>query len=422
MNSLNGAIAEPAVRDDSPLDVQRIRQDFPILHQQINGKPLAYLDNGATVQKPAVVIEAVARFYREDNANVHRGVHTLSERATVAYDRARAKVQRFIHAPHRDNIVFVRGTTEAINLVAQTFVRDRLQEGDEILITELEHHSNIVPWQILCQQTGATLKVVPIADDGSLMIDSLAAMLGPRTRIVAVTHASNALGTINPVRRIVELAHSAGAVVVVDGAQATAHLNVDVQELGCDFYACSAHKMFGPTGIGALYGRRDHLESMPPWMAGGDMISNVTFHETTYNDLPFKFEAGTPNIAGAIGMGAAVDFIDDLGLESISAREDELLEAATTALGQLPGLRIIGTAPEKSPVLSFVLEGIHPHDVGTILDSQGIAVRTGHHCAQPVMQRFKVPATTRASLSVYNTRRELTALVEGLDEVRRMFG
>ncbi|MCP4043963.1 MAG: aminotransferase class V-fold PLP-dependent enzyme, partial [Gammaproteobacteria bacterium] len=352
MNSLNGAIAEPAVRDGSPLDLLRIRQDFPILHQQINGKPLAYLDNGATVQKPAVVIEAVARFYREDNANVHRGVHTLSERATAAYNRARATVRRFIHAPHRDNIVFVRGTTEAINLVAQTFVRDRLHEGDEILITELEHHSNIVPWQILCRQTGAKLIVAPINDAGEVPFEGFVERLSPRTRMVSVAHVSNALGTINPVKRMIEAAHAQGAPVLVDGAQAAPHMAIDVQDLDCDFYAFSSHKVYGPTGIGALYGMAEHLEEMPPYQSGGDMIKSVSFKGSVYAPPPYKFEAGTQNIAGAVGMGVALDYVSGIGLDAIAAHEHELLTYATRKFSSMEGIRIVGTARDKASLLS----------------------------------------------------------------------
>jgi cysteine desulfurase/selenocysteine lyase len=415
--------ARPASAASPPaLDPERIREEFPILAREVGGKPLVYLDSAATTQKPRRVIEAVTRYYETCNSNVHRGVHRLSVEATEAYEGAREKMRAFLGARETAEIVWVRGTTEGINLVAQSWGRTRIGPGDEIVVTEMEHHSNIVPWQILCQQTGATLKVAPIADDGSLPIEPLESMIGERTRVVAFVHASNALGTVNPVREICEIARAAGAITVVDGAQATAHLPVDVTEIGCDFYACSGHKMFGPTGIGALYGRREHFESMPPWMGGGDMISNVTFRETTYNELPFRFEAGTPNIAGAVGLGAAIDFLEGLGPEAIRALEQDLLDAATAALDAVPGLRIVGRAPEKSAVVSFVLEGVHPHDVGTLLDARGIAVRTGHHCAQPVMQRFKVPATTRASLSVYNTRADVEALVEGLDEVLRLFG
>ncbi|MBU1700678.1 MAG: cysteine desulfurase [Candidatus Eisenbacteria bacterium] len=404
-----------------PLDMARIRGMFPILSRRMGGLPLIYLDSAATTHKPRQVIDAVSRFYEESNANVHRGVHRLSAEATEAFETAREKIRRHLGAREAAEVIWVRGATEAINLVAQSWGRPRLGPGDEILVTEMEHHSNIVPWQMLGEQTGAALKVAPIADDGSLPLDAFSRMLSQRTRMVAVAHASNALGTINPIRRMVDLAHAVGAVVLVDGAQAAAHLPIDVTALDCDFYAISAHKMFGPTGIGALYGKRKHLESMPPWMGGGDMISNVSFQGTTYNEIPFKFEAGTPHIAGAIGMGAAVDFIEEVGLDIIAAHERDLLETGTRALENLDGLTILGRAPEKTAILSFVMDGIHPHDVGTILDGRGIAVRTGHHCAQPVLQHFNVPATTRASLSIYNLQSDLEALVEGLREVRALF-
>ena len=399
----------------------QIREDFPALSQTVYGKPLVYLDNAATTQKPRAVIEAMNRFYLTDCANIHRGVHLLSERATAAYEQARITVQRFLNAAQAREIVFVRGATEAINLVAQTYGAQNLHPSDEVLITGLEHHSNIVPWQMLCQQTGAVLRVAPIDDRGEIRLEEFEKLLGPRTRLVSVAHVSNALGTVNPVRRIVEMAHRWNVPVMVDGAQAAPHLKVDVQELGCDFYAFSGHKLYGPTGIGVLYGRAALLEAMPPYQGGGDMISSVTFEHTTYNELPYKFEAGTPHIAGAIGLAAAIDYLNQLGLDEIAAYEHELLAYATEALTGIPGLRLIGTARDKAAVLSFVLDGVHPHDVGTILDREGIAVRTGHHCAQPVMERFGVPATTRASLAFYNTMEEIDALVRGIHRVQEVF-
>jgi cysteine desulfurase/selenocysteine lyase len=403
------------------LDVESLRKDFPTLRQEVHGKPLVYLDSAATSQKPRAVLEAVDRYYEQDNANVHRGVHLLSVRATEAYEAAREKVQRFVHAAHAHEIVFVRGTTEAINLVAQTFGRTRVRAGDEIVVTVMEHHSNIVPWQMLCEQQGAALRVVPMDDDGTLRIDELERLIGPRTRLVALGHVSNALGTIHPVRRIVELAHGKGVPVLLDGAQAVPHLAVDVQALGCDFYAFSGHKLFGPTGIGVLYGRSELLEQMPPWQGGGDMISSVSFEKTTYNKLPYKFEAGTPDIAGAIGLGAAIDYVNGVGLHAIAAYEHALLDYATDALKRVPGLRLIGTAKEKASVLSFLLGDIHPHDIGTVLDREGIAIRTGHHCAQPLMRRLGVAATARASLAFYNRREDVDALVAGLHKVREVF-
>ena len=404
------------------LDVERVRKDFPILEQEVRGKPLVYLDSAATSQKPRAVIDAIARYYREDNANVHRGVHLLSERATQAYEAARENVQRFINAAHSHEIVFVRGTTEAINLVAQTYGRNRVRAGDEILITVMEHHSNIVPWQMLCEEKGAVLRVAPMDDEGQLLIDDLERLIGPRTKLVALGHVSNALGTIHPVRRIVEMAHRRKVPVLLDGAQAVPHLAVDVQALGCDFYAFSGHKLFGPTGIGVLFGRSELLEEMPPWQGGGDMISSVTFEKTTYNTLPYKFEAGTPDIAGAIGLGAAIDYVRGLGLPAIAAHEHDLLSYASEELQKVPGLRLIGTAKEKASVLSFLFGAVHPHDIGTILDREGIAIRTGHHCAQPLMRRLGVAATARASLAFYNRREDVGALVAGLHKVREVFG
>jgi cysteine desulfurase/selenocysteine lyase len=410
----------PAIREVG-YDVERVRKDFPILHQQLRGRPLVYLDNAATGQKPQAVIDALAHYYTTDNANIHRGVHTLSQRATDAYEGVRARVQRHLNAREAREIVFVRGTTEGINLVAQTFGRTRVGAGDEILISWMEHHSNIVPWQLLCEQTGAVLRVVPIDDDGALVMDAYDRLLSERTRLVAVAHVSNALGTINPVGPIVARAHARGIPVLLDGAQAVPHMAVDVQALDCDFYVFSSHKAFGPTGIGVLYGKASWLEQMPPYQGGGDMISSVTFEKTRYNALPHKFEAGTPHIAGVIGLGAAIDYLNAVGLERIGAYEHELLRYGTEALAGAPGVRLIGTAREKASVLSFVVEGVHAHDVGTILDHEGIAVRAGHHCAMPVMERFGVPATARASLALYNTREEIDALVRALHKVREIF-
>jgi cysteine desulfurase/selenocysteine lyase len=404
-----------------PLDVTAVRADFPILTQTVHGHPLAYLDNGASSQKPKVVIDAERRVYEEYYANIHRGVHSLSMKSTDAYEAARLKAQRFLNAASPKEVLFTRGTTEAINLVAQAYGRRNVKAGDEIVISALEHHSNIVPWQMLCEEKGATLRVVPINDDGEVVLEELERLLGPRTKLVAMAHVSNALGTIIPIRRVIEMAHAHGVPVLVDGAQAAPHLTLDVRALDVDFYAVSAHKFYGPSGVGLLYGKQALLEAMPPWQGGGDMILSVTFEKTTYNELPYKFEAGTPNIPGAIGLGVAVDYLQGLGMDRIAAHEHDLLEHATRRLTEIPGLRIIGTAREKAAVVSFVLEGIHPHDIGTILDYEGIAVRTGHHCAQPVMDRFSVPATVRASFGLYNTRDEIEALVRGLHKVREVF-
>ena len=404
------------------LDVQRVRADFPALHQTVHGRPLVYLDNAATTQKPRQVIEALDRYYRSDNANVHRGVHALSERATAAYEAAREKVREFLNARWAQEIVFVRGTTEGINLVAQSWGRRNLRPDDEVIITETEHHSNIVPWQMLCGQTGAQLRVVPVEDNGVLSAERYAQILGQRTRLVAVSHCSNALGTINPVKRMISQAHEVGALVLVDGAQAVAHLPVDVHDLDCDFYAFSGHKLYGPTGIGVLYAKKALLQEMPPYQGGGEMVKHVSFDRTSYLDPPLRFEAGTPDIAGAIGLGAAIDYVDALGSEAIGRHERELLLQATAAISGIPGLRIIGTAPEKTGILSFVLDGVHAHDVGTILDMQGVAVRVGHHCAMPVMQRYCVPATARASFALYNTREEVDALVAGIYRAKEVFG
>ncbi|HTN51936.1 MAG TPA: cysteine desulfurase [Anaeromyxobacter sp.] len=403
-------------------DVERIRAEFPILSQRIHGHPLVYLDNAATTQKPRAVIDAVRRYYEEDNANVHRGVHLLSERATRAYEGARVKVARFLGAADPREVIFVRGTTEGINLVAQTFGRQRVGAGDEVLVTALEHHSNIVPWQLLCQEKGATLRVVPITDAGDLDLDALDALLGPRTRLLAVAQVSNALGTVNPVAELVARAHARGVTVLVDGAQGAPHLGFDVQASGADFYAFSGHKLYGPTGIGVLWGRRELLEAMPPWQGGGDMILSVTFEKTTFNDLPYKLEAGTPHISGAVGLGAALDWVAGVGLEAVAAHERALVARAVDALGQVPGIRLVGTPRERAGALSFLLGDVHPHDVGTVLDRQGVAVRAGHHCAQPLMKRYGVAATVRASFAAYNTAAEIEALVRGLHKVREVFG
>ena len=404
------------------LDVVRIREDFPILKQKVNGKPLVYLDNAATSQKPQVVIDTLTRYYATENSNIHRGVHSLSQQATQEYEDTRAKIRQFLNASDDREIIFVRGTTEGINLVAQSYGRQNVGEGDEVVISAMEHHSNIVPWQILCQEKGAHLRVIPMNDDGELLMDEYEGLLGPRTKLVSVVHMSNSLGTINPVRQMVEMAHGHGIPVLLDGAQSTPHMAIDVQELGCDFFVFSGHKLFGPTGIGALYGRAELLESMPPYQGGGDMIKSVTFEKTLYNALPYKFEAGTPNIAGVIGLGAAVDYVSALGLDNTSAYEGTLLEYGTERLSAISGLRLLGTAREKAGILSFVLDGVHPHDIGTILDSEGIAVRTGHHCTQPVMERFGVAATARASLAFYNTKEEIDTLVRGIDKVMEVFG
>jgi len=414
--------ARPAATAPPALDVERIRRDFPALSLRVHGHPLAYLDNAATGQKPRVMLEALDRAYRESNANVHRGVHFLSERATEAYEAAREKVARFIGAAQAREIVFVRGTTEAINLVVQTFARQRVGAGDEILITHLEHHSNIVPWQLLCEEREARLVVAPIDDRGQVRVDAFRELLTERTRMVGIAHVSNALGTVNPVRKLIALAHDRDIPVLVDGAQAVPHAEVDVQELGCDFYAFSGHKAFGPTGIGALYGRFDRLSSMPPWQGGGEMIRSVTFERTEYAEPPARFEAGTPNIIGAIALGATLDYLSDVGMDRVHAWEQRLLSRVTFGLGSLPGVRLIGTADEKAGVASFVVEGIHPHDVGTILDREGIAVRAGHHCAQPVMARFGVPATVRASFALYNTEEEVDRLVAAVRKAQELFG
>ncbi len=413
--------AEATQTAHAPFDVERIRAEFPILTQQVHGKPLVYLDNAATAQKPQVVIDALERYYTEQNANIHRGVHYLSQLATREYEDARVKIQRFLNAAEAHEIIFTRGTTESINLVALSFGRKFVQAGDEIIISTLEHHSNIVPWQMLCEQTGATLRVIPINDAGELLLDEYERMLNPKVKLVAVAHLSNALGTLNPVQRIIELAHAQDIPVLLDGAQAAPHIKVDVRELDCDFYALSGHKLCGPTGIGVLYGKSRWLEAMPPVFGGGDMIASVTFEKTTYNTLPHKLEAGTPHIEGGIGLGVAVDYLTSIGLDRIAAYEHELLEYATELIGSIPGVTLVGTAREKASVLSFTIDNIHPHDIGTILDQEGIAIRAGHHCAQPVMKRFGVPATARASFAFYNTKAEIDALAVGIQKAIEVF-
>jgi cysteine desulfurase/selenocysteine lyase len=411
--------ATAAVR--TTFDVLKVRRDFPILSERVHGKPLVYLDSANTSQKPQAVLDAMDDYYRHANANIHRATHLLSERATALYEGARAKAAAFINAPDAKTIVVTKGTTDGINLVAQSYGRSMLRAGDEIVISWLEHHSNIVPWQMLCEQTGAALRIVPIDDRGEIDLEQYAALLSPRTRIVAMSHVSNALGTVNPVREIIEQAHARGAVVLIDGAQAVPHLTVDVQALDCDFYAFSSHKMFGPTGVGVLYGRRSLLEAMPPYQGGGDMIASVTFEKTLYNLVPYKFEAGTPNIGGVAGFGAAIDYLMAIDRDAALAHEDAVLEYATARVREIQGARIIGEARHKTGVLSFLLEGVHPHDAGTILDREGVAVRTGQHCAQPVMDRYGVTATIRASLGIYNTREEIDVLVQALERVREVF-
>jgi cysteine desulfurase / selenocysteine lyase len=410
-----------ASRTEAPLDVERVRRDFPILRRSARGKPLVYLDSAASAQKPRQVIDAIRDFYENHYANIHRGVYELSETATRMHDEARAKVARLLGAADPREIVFTRNATEAINLVAWSYGRRRLQAGDEVLVTELEHHANLVPWQLLCEERGARLRVAPIDDRGELRLDAFEALLSERTKLVAVTHVSNALGTVTPVRELVALAHRAGAVALVDGAQAVPRLPVDVRAIGCDFYAFSGHKLYGPTGIGVLYGHLPLLEAMPPWQAGGDMIASVSYEKATFADPPYRFEAGTPDIAGAIGLGAAIDYVEGLGLERIARHEAELLAYGTALLAEIPGVRLVGTAREKTGVLSFVVDGIHPHDVGTVLDQEGVAIRAGHHCAQPLMERLGLPATVRASLGVYNARSDLDRLAEGIRRTLEVF-
>jgi cysteine desulfurase / selenocysteine lyase len=418
--SANTAL-RPQAATQADFDVYKLRADFPILARTIHGKPLVYLDNAATSQKPQVVIDAMVRYYTAENSNIHRGVHTLSELATESYEQSRATVQRFLNAADSREIIFVRGATEGINLVAQTWGRANIGRADEIVVSAMEHHSNIVPWQILCEQQGAHLRVAPVNDAGELILDEFEKLLGPKTKLVAMAHVSNALGTVNPVRKIVQAARRVNARVLLDGAQAVPHLAVDVRAIGCDFYVFSGHKVYAPTGIGILYGKAELLEAMPPYQGGGDMISSVTFEKTLYNRLPHKFEAGTPHVSGAIALGTAINYVHSVGIEQIARHEKQVLAYGTKCLLEIPGLRLIGTAREKEGILSFVLEGIHPHDVGTILDQEGIAIRTGHHCAQPLMERFGVPATARASLALYNTMEEMDALASSLQKVREVF-
>ena len=406
----------------TPYDVEKVRADFPLLHRLVNGKPLTYLDSANTTQKPQSVIDAVTDFYTTYNANIHRASHLLGELATRAYEEARVKVKTFLHAADAHEIIYVRNATEGINLVAQTYGRRNIHAGDEIIVSTMEHHANIIPWQMLCAETGAKLKVIPINDAGELLLDEYAKLLSERTKFVGIVHMSNALGTVNPIKEVIEMAHAQGIPVLVDAAQSAYHMPLDVQELDCDFLVFSGHKLYGPTGIGVLYGKRALLEEMPPWQGGGDMIATVTFEVTTFNDIPYKFEAGTPHIDGAIGLGAAIDYLTTLGMSRILAYENELMAYGTQALTEVPGLRMIGTARAKASVYSFVLDGIHPYDVGTVLDQEGIAIRTGQHCAHPVLQRFGVPATVRASLGLYNTRDEIDTLVRGLHTAREIFG
>ena len=412
----------PVITNPSLYDVEAIRKDFPILQTYVHGKPLVYLDNAATSQKPISVIRKAQEYYSTMNSNIHRGVHALSGVSTEAFETARIKIKKFINALGKNEIIFTRGATESINLVAQTFGRSNLNEGDEVIISEMEHHSNIVPWQLICNEKKAKLKVIPINDDGELILEEYEKLLSNRTKIVSVVYCSNSLGTVNPVRKIIKAAHKKGIPVLIDAAQAVNHLHIDVQELDCDFLVFSGHKIYGPTGIGVLYGKVNLLDSMPPYQGGGDMISKVTFEKTTYNELPHKFEAGTPNIAGAIGLGEAIDYLSRIGIGNISLHEKELLDYATEAVQSVPGLKIIGTASEKVSVLSFVLDDVHPHDIGTFLDFEGIAIRTGHHCTQPVMDRFKIPATSRASFAMYNTTEEIDVLVNGLNKIIKVFG
>lgn len=419
---MNNPVAEKLATGIDSIDVNAIRADFPVLDQKVNGKQLVYLDNAATTQKPRQVIDTIDEYYRRYNSNIHRGVHSLSEKATAAYEAARETVRDFINAPATREIIFVRGATEGINLVAQSYGMTNLKAGDEIIISEMEHHSNIVPWQLLCERTGAVLRVIPINDDGDLKLESYQSLLGPKTKLVSIVHISNALGTINPVKQIVDLAHEHDALVLVDGAQATAHTGIDVQALDCDFYVFSGHKMFGPTGIGVLYGKTDLLNAMPPYQSGGDMIKMVTLEKTLFNELPYKFEAGTPHIAGVIGMGAAINYIKSIGLDNIAAYEHDLLDYASAAVSDIKGLKLVGTAKKKTSILSFTLGNIHAHDIGTILDHEGIAVRAGHHCAMPVMERFGIPATARASFALYNSRGEVDTLVKALNKCKEIFG
>jgi cysteine desulfurase/selenocysteine lyase len=421
MSTLTDPLVAGVGKPQPRLDLEVIREEFPILRRMIRNRPLVYLDNAATTQKPLAVLDAIRRYYLEDNSNVHRGVHLLSQRATEAFEGARSKVQRFIQAREEREIIFTRGATEAINLVAAAYGRTHVQAGDEVIVSVMEHHSNIVPWQMLCQEKGAHLRVIPMNDAGELLLDEYEKLLNPRTRLVSVVHVSNALGTVNPVKALIQLAHRRGVPVLIDGAQAVAHLPVNVQNLDCDFYVFSSHKIYGPTGTGVLYGKANLLEAMPPFQGGGDMISSVSFEETVYNAIPHKFEAGTPDVSGVIGLGAALDYLSRIGLETAGQHERDLLAYATASVGQIEGVRIIGTAQHKAGVLSFILEGVHPHDIGTILDQEGIAIRTGHHCAQPVMDRLGLPATARASFAFYNTFEEVDRLTIGLKKVKEIF-
>lgn len=417
---MSTAHQEKAIITSSELDLEQIRAQFPILHQQVNGKPLVYFDNAATTQKPVAVIEALKHYYEHDNANIHRGIHTLAERATADFEETRRAVQQFLGAREVEEIVMTKGTTDGINLVANTYGRVNVKEGDEIVISAMEHHSNIVPWQMLCEEKGAHLKVIPVNDKGELLLEELKSMISERTKIVSVVYASNSLGTVNPIEEIIDIAHANGAVVLIDGAQATAHFDIDVQALNCDFFVFSAHKIYGPTGTGALYGKRRLLEKMPPYQGGGEMISNVTFEKTTYNDIPYKFEAGTPNIADVVAFRKAIEFVQQLGKPAIHAHEQALLHYAQEAMKQIPGLRIVGTADEKVSVISFLVDGVFHFDIGQMLDARGIAIRTGHHCTQPLMERYGIEGTARASFSVYNTKEEIDNMVEGLQKIVKM--
>ena len=408
------------VQIKNELDINAIRRQFPVLNREVKGNRLVYFDNAATSQKPQVVIDELVKYYQEYNANIHRGIHTLAEEATAAFENTRDAVQEFIHAVSREEIIFTRGTTESINLVAAAWGRKNISKGDELIISAMEHHSNIVPWQMLCEEKGASLKIIPINDDGELLIEDFKKLLNSKTKLVSIVHVSNALGTINPVKEIIELAHKAGAVVLVDGAQSVVHMDIDVQELGCDFFAFSSHKMYGPTGVGLLFGKKELLEDMPPYQGGGEMIKEVTFEKTTYNDLPYKFEAGTPNIADTIAFKAAIEFIRKTGRDKVRCHENELLTYATGELEKIPGVRIIGKAKEKTSVISFIIDKLHPQDIGVLLDNQGIAVRTGHHCTQPLMQRYGIPGTVRVSFAMYNTKEEIDRLIEGLQKAIKM--
>lgn len=420
---MSSVLAERSFKlESAPYNVQKVRRDFPILSREIHGKPLVYLDNAATTQKPQIVLDALAEYYADYNSNIHRSSHLLAELATRGYEGARVKVKDFLNAGDAHEIIYVRNATEGVNLVAQTWGRANIKEGDEIIVSEMEHHCNIIPWQMLCAEKGARLRVIPINDDGELLLDEYAKLLNERTKFVGIVHMSNALGTVNPVKQVIDMAHAQGVPVLVDAAQSAYHMPLDVQELDCDFLVFSGHKLYGPTGIGILYGKRKFLEAMPPWQGGGDMILTVSFEGTTFNEIPYKFEAGTPHIAGAIGLGAAIDYLNALGMDKLAAYEHELTQYGEQALAEVPGIRMIGTARDKASVFSFILGDIHPHDIGTILDGEGIAIRTGQHCAHPVMQHFGVPATARASLALYNTPEEIDALVRGLLTVIEVFG